>query len=51
MFEMDRLKVGYDFSKTLRLYSYLYNGNMHNDSRQTDRAFGGFDTRLIKTMR
>jgi hypothetical protein len=48
-FEMDRLKIGYDFSRSLRLYSYLYSGNMHNDSRETDRRFGGFDTRLIKT--
>lgn len=48
-FQMDRLKVGVDFTRTLRLYSYLYDGNMGNDSRQTDRKFGGFDTRLIKT--
>ncbi len=49
LFEMDRLKLGIDFSKELRLYSYLYDGNMQNQSRQTNRSIRGFDVRLIKT--
>jgi hypothetical protein len=49
MFEMDRLKVGVDLSPTTRLYSYLYQGDMANQSRETNRQFYGFDTRLIRT--
>ena len=48
-FQMDRLKLGYDFTKTLRFYSYLYSGDMYNESRDTNNAFAGFDMRLIKT--
>jgi hypothetical protein len=48
-FLMNRLKLGYDFTNTLRLYSYLYSGNMENLSRDTNNSFGGFDLRLIKT--
>jgi hypothetical protein len=48
MFEMDRLKIGADLSPTTRLYSYLYHGNMANLSRETDRQFYGFDTRVIR---
>ncbi len=49
MFQMDRLKLGVDLTKTLRIYSYLYNGDMLNLSRNTNNQFGGFDIRLIKT--
>ena len=51
MFQMDRLKLGADLTKTLRLYSYLYNGDMENLSRNTHNQFGGFDLRLIETIR
>jgi hypothetical protein len=48
-FSMNRLKLGYDFTDSLRFYSYLYAGNMENLSRETHNQFGGFDLRLIKT--
>jgi hypothetical protein len=49
MFQMDRLKLGVDLTDTLRIYSYLYNGDMLNLTRNVNNQFGGFDLRLIKT--
>jgi hypothetical protein len=48
-FRMNRLKLGYDLTRTLRFYSYFYVGDMVNNSRRTDREFRGFDSRFIHT--
>jgi hypothetical protein len=43
---IDRLKMSYQLSENNDLYAYMYNGNTHNEYRDTERTFNGFDVRL-----
>ncbi len=44
--EIDRLKIGLRPTKYLDFYSSLFLGNTKNQSRDTNRRFGGYDFRL-----
>ena len=49
--QMDRVKLSVDLTERLKLYSYLYNGLMTNLDRDTNNQFGGFDFRMIETLK
>lgn len=47
--EIDKIKIGADISENNQFYANMFNGNTHNEYRETDRGFWGVDLRLTNT--